>query len=57
MCRNLLGSNYWDEQEPKPAGAVAKRMPVDLDKLIIRCLRKEADHRIQHMGDLKLARL
>ena len=44
-------------EKPKPVNAITKGIPADLEKLIARCLRKEADRRIQHMGDVKLALL
>src|SRR5262249_36761334 len=39
------------QQEPKPLEGV----PADLDKIIRRCLRKDAARRFQHMDDLKVA--
>jgi eukaryotic-like serine/threonine-protein kinase len=42
-------------EEPKPVGAIMPAIPADLEKLINHCLRKEAERRIQHMDDVKLA--
>jgi Tol biopolymer transport system component len=42
-------------QEPKPASEIGQAIPTDLEKLISRCLRKDPERRIQHMGDVKLA--
>jgi len=39
------------KEEPKPV----ENVPVDLEKIIRRCLRKDRDKRYQHMDDLKLA--
>ena len=30
-------------------------MPLELEKIITRCLRKDPERRAQHMGDVKLA--
>jgi Tol biopolymer transport system component len=43
------------KEEPKPVSAVVASVPRDLEKLIIRCLRKDPDRRYQHMGDVKVA--
>jgi eukaryotic-like serine/threonine-protein kinase len=43
------------KDDPKPVSAVAADVPRDLDKLIIRCLRKDPDRRYQSMADLKVA--
>jgi serine/threonine protein kinase len=40
--------------EPRPVSAIAKGIPADLERMINRCLRKEAERRIQHMDDVKL---
>jgi serine/threonine protein kinase len=41
--------------QPKPPIEVVPAVPSDLQKLILRCLRKDPERRIQHMGDVKLA--
>jgi Tol biopolymer transport system component/serine/threonine protein kinase len=42
--------------EPKPiAGIAAEPMPRDLEKIIVRCLRKDLSRRFQHIGDVKVA--
>jgi hypothetical protein len=38
-------------KEPSPN----ERIPLDLEKIIGRCLRKDPNRRIQHMGDVALA--
>src|SRR6516225_9922296 len=43
------------EKEPTPVSAIVPRTPPELEKLIARCLRKDPERRIQHMGDVKLA--
>src|SRR6516225_1679905 len=43
------------DKEPTPVSVIAKEAPPELEKLIARCLRKDAERRIQHMGDVKLA--
>ncbi|MGI8961311.1 MAG: protein kinase domain-containing protein [Bryobacteraceae bacterium] len=43
------------KEEPKPASAVAADVPRDLEKVILRCLRKGPDRRFQHMADVKVA--
>ena len=40
--------------QPKAPSEVAPGLSRDLDRLILRCLRKEADRRFQHMLDVKL---
>jgi serine/threonine protein kinase/WD40 repeat protein len=42
-------------QEPKSAKELARTLPYDLEKIVKRCLRKEASRRFQHMDDLKVA--
>ena len=41
--------------EPEPASHVAAGVPPELDRLLQRCLRKEAAKRFQSMADLKIA--
>jgi serine/threonine protein kinase len=43
------------DKEPLPPSQLVKQMPPELEKLIVRCLRKDPDRRLQHMGDIKLA--
>jgi Tol biopolymer transport system component len=43
------------DKEPTPVSAIAKEAPPELERLIARCLRKDVERRIQHMGDVKLA--
>jgi len=43
------------DKEPTPVSAIAKEASPELERLIARCLRKDAERRIQHMGDVKLA--
>ena len=42
-------------KEPRPARDVSPAVPIELDKIITRCLRKDTERRAQHMGDIKLA--
>jgi Tol biopolymer transport system component/predicted Ser/Thr protein kinase len=42
-------------EEPKPISQVADGLPRDAEKIVRRCLRKDPDHRFQHMDDLKVA--
>jgi Tol biopolymer transport system component/predicted Ser/Thr protein kinase len=41
--------------DPLPPGTIAKQTPPELEKLVMRCLRKDPERRMQHMGDIKLA--
>jgi serine/threonine protein kinase len=43
------------EREPAPIRTISKGTPPELEKLILRCLRKEPDRRIHRMRDVKLA--
>jgi serine/threonine protein kinase len=43
------------DKEPTPVSAIVPKTPPELEKLIARCLRKDPERRIQHMGDVKLA--
>ena len=40
--------------EPKPASELAPGVPVELEKLIQRCLRKDPERRFQHISDVKV---
>jgi eukaryotic-like serine/threonine-protein kinase len=40
--------------DPAPPTRVARGVPDELEKLILRCLRKEPARRLQHMDDVKL---
>ncbi|MBM3812999.1 MAG: serine/threonine-protein kinase [Acidimicrobiia bacterium] len=42
-------------KEPKPARSISEEIPRDLEHLINRCLKKEADRRWQSSADLKVA--
>jgi eukaryotic-like serine/threonine-protein kinase len=42
-------------EEPKPISQVVEGLPPDAEKIVKRCLRKDPDHRFQHMDDLKVA--
>jgi Tol biopolymer transport system component/predicted Ser/Thr protein kinase len=43
------------DRDPLPPSTIAKQMPAELEKLVLRCLRKDPERRMQHMGDIKLA--
>jgi serine/threonine protein kinase len=43
------------KDDPKPLSAVLADVPRDLEKLILRCLRKDPDRRFQYMADVKVA--
>ncbi len=40
--------------QPKAPSEIAPDLPKDLEKLILRCLRKEPDRRFHHMADVKV---
>ena len=42
-------------EEPKPVGEIREGVPPELEKLIMRCLRKDPQRRAQHMADIKVA--
>lgn len=42
-------------EEPTPPRQLVPALPVDLEKIILRCLRKEPNRRYQSMTDLKIA--
>jgi Tol biopolymer transport system component len=41
--------------QPKAPTAIAATVPADLEKVILRCLRKDRERRFQHMDDVKVA--
>ncbi len=43
------------ERDPAPPSQINKQTPAELEKLVLRCLRKDLERRLQHMGDIKLA--
>jgi Tol biopolymer transport system component/tRNA A-37 threonylcarbamoyl transferase component Bud32 len=43
------------KQEPMPAGEIVEGLPPEVDRIVTRCLRKDAARRFQHMEDLKVA--
>ena len=42
-------------EEPKPISQVAEGLPGEVERIVKRCLRKDPEHRFQHMDDLKVA--
>jgi Tol biopolymer transport system component len=40
--------------QPKPLSAIVPGVPIELEKVIARCLRKDADRRFQHIDDAKI---
>jgi Tol biopolymer transport system component/predicted Ser/Thr protein kinase len=43
------------KEEPKPLRQVAENLPREVERIVKRCLRKDAGHRWQIMADLKVA--
>jgi serine/threonine protein kinase len=43
------------QQEPKPLAELDARIPGELERIVVRCLRKDPDRRFQHMADLRVA--
>jgi eukaryotic-like serine/threonine-protein kinase len=41
--------------EPKAASEISAHVPTELDKIIVRCLRKDPERRAQGIADIKLA--
>jgi Tol biopolymer transport system component/tRNA A-37 threonylcarbamoyl transferase component Bud32 len=41
--------------EPRRPSEIATGVPAELEKLILRCLRKDPDRRFQHMDDVRVA--
>ncbi|HEX9188209.1 MAG TPA: protein kinase, partial [Vicinamibacteria bacterium] len=42
------------KEQPKPPSEVAADIPRDLERIILRCLRKDPGRRFQHMDDVKI---
>jgi eukaryotic-like serine/threonine-protein kinase len=42
-------------EEPKPASQIVEGLPRELERIIVRCLRKSPERRFQTMADLKVA--
>jgi TolB-like protein/cytochrome c-type biogenesis protein CcmH/NrfG/predicted Ser/Thr protein kinase len=42
-------------EEPKPLSQVSDGLPHEVERLVKRCLRKDRQHRFQHMDDVKVA--
>ena len=43
--------------QPKPPAGIVEGLPADLEKIVLRCLRKDPERRFQHIGDVKVALL
>jgi len=43
------------DRDPVLPSTVTTQTPPELEKLVMRCLRKDPERRLQHMGDIKLA--
>ena len=60
-CRAFQGANRIStmaailQREPKPLTEICSRVPRELERIVMRCLRKDPDRRFQHMADLKVA--
>jgi serine/threonine protein kinase len=42
------------KEQPKPPSEIVADVPKELERIILRCLRKEAARRFQHMSDVKV---
>jgi len=42
-------------ETPKQPGEVASGLPREMERMVMRCLRKDREYRFQHMDDLKVA--
>ena len=42
------------KDQPKPPSELVPDVPKELERIILRCLRKEPDRRFQHMADVKV---
>jgi eukaryotic-like serine/threonine-protein kinase len=43
------------QKDPPPPGTISSAVPHELERLILRCLRKDINRRSQHMSDVRLA--
>jgi Tol biopolymer transport system component len=43
------------KEEPQAISSIAEDSPRDLEKIVVRCLRKDLARRFQHMDDVKIA--
>ena len=43
------------QQEPKPLVEIDPRIPRELERIVLRCLRKDPERRFQYMADLKIS--
>ena len=43
------------QSQPKPPSAIVPAVPGELERLIVRCLRKDPARRYQHIDDVKVA--
>jgi eukaryotic-like serine/threonine-protein kinase len=41
--------------QPKAPSALVPTISTDLEKVVLRCLRKDSERRFQHIGDVKIA--
>jgi Tol biopolymer transport system component len=41
--------------QPKPLAEISPNIPADLQKVVLRCLRKDPERRFQHIDDVKIA--
>jgi serine/threonine protein kinase/WD40 repeat protein len=42
------------KENPRPAGQLVNGLPREVERLISHCLRKEVNHRFQHMDDVRI---
>jgi serine/threonine protein kinase len=42
------------KEQPKPPSEVVPEVPKELERIVLRCLRKEPSRRFQHMADVKV---
>ena len=42
------------KEQPKPPSELVPDVPKELERIILRCLRKEPGRRFQHMADVKV---
>ncbi len=42
-------------EEPEPVSRITAGIPQELERIIIRCLKKDPERRFQHMDDVKVA--